>query len=46
MVLENKHVEAQGKLWGEMQFDIKPPLATPTFTWSHDIIAQGHINKI
>jgi hypothetical protein len=38
-------VDICSELWGEKQFSLKPPLATPEIAWSHESISQGHINR-
>jgi hypothetical protein len=43
MVLEKGRMEARSELWGENKFGLKPPLDVPTIAWSHELIAQGHI---
>jgi hypothetical protein len=39
------YVELCSELWGEKRISLKPPLAMSAIMWSHEIIAQGHINK-
>jgi len=36
-------MEAHSKLRDENHFGLKPPLDTPAIAWSHELIAQGHI---
>jgi hypothetical protein len=38
-------MEICNDLRGEKSVALKSPLAAPTITWSHEIIAQGHIEE-
>jgi hypothetical protein len=40
-----EYVELCSELRGEKQVSLKPTLATPAIAWSHEIIAQGHIER-
>jgi hypothetical protein len=44
-VLEKGCVEARSELRGKKRVVLKPHLAAPTITWSHDNIAHGHISE-
>jgi len=45
MVLEKGCVEAHSELWGKKKVALKLNMDMPAIAWSHEFIAQGHIEN-